>query len=174
MIPFTSNPRLTTAATTLLRVAVGGTLMAHGWLKAADMDAWQNALGHMGVPAPEISAYLSMGAELIGGGLLVLGALTPIAAIVNVVNMAVAILAVHWEHGFFAKDNGFEFPLLLLVGSLFFLLAGPGPLSIDHWIRNQRDAAKKNQRWRAQDAVTNASEESFPASDAPGYNPGRV
>jgi hypothetical protein len=43
----------------------------------------------------------------------------------------VAIATVHFSHGLFARDNGFEYPLLLLVSCLFFVLRGAGAVSLD-------------------------------------------
>ena len=36
------------------------------------------------------------------------------------------MFGVHWKRGFFNRDNGFEFPLVLGAGFLAILLAGPG------------------------------------------------
>src|ERR1700676_3459944 len=50
-------------------------------------------------------------AEFVGGLLLVLGLGGPIAPMLIIATMVVAILAVHAPHGFFASNNGYELPL---------------------------------------------------------------
>jgi hypothetical protein len=42
----------------------------------------------------------------------------------------VAMLAVHWPHGFFASSNGIELPLIYLT-ALFAAFAGTGAYSLD-------------------------------------------
>ena len=122
-----TEPFVLTAA----RVAVGVIMTVHGCGKAQDMSAWTGTLEGMGVPAPEAFAYLSMAAELLGGIGLVVGLLTPIAAFGIACNMVVAIALVHWPHGLLAKNNGFEFPLVLLASAVYFIIRGAGPISLD-------------------------------------------
>jgi len=45
--------------------------------------------------------------------------------------MMVAMLAVHWPHGFFASSNGIELPLMYLTAALFAAFAGTGAYSLD-------------------------------------------
>jgi hypothetical protein len=86
---------------------------------------------------------------LIGGLGLVFGLLTRVAALAVVSLLAVAIGAVHWNHGLFTQNGGFEFPLVLLTGALFFLLAGPDSLSADTLLRRRaRDRAiQRDEIW---------------------------
>jgi len=42
-----------------------------------------------------------------------------------------AIVKVHWKHGFWNRDHGLEFPLQLLASSLAIGLMGPGSYSLD-------------------------------------------
>lgn len=132
-----------------LRVVTGVIMAAHGWQKAIDLPAWQAKVGAIGIPYPEIAAYLSIGAELVGGALLVLGLLTRASAIAVVVNLAVAIGTVHATKGLFAQNGGFEFPLVLLVSALFVFLSGPDTLSADTLLRRRaRDRAiQRDEIW---------------------------
>ena len=118
-------------ALTILRVVAGIIMIAHGWDKLAGFDEWQNNVASMGIPFPEISAGLSVAAELGGGIGLVLGALTPLAALGVFANMIVAIGAVHLGNGLFARNDGWEYPLTLAVIALFFVFRGAGPYSVD-------------------------------------------
>ena len=122
---------------TLLRMVTGVILAAHGWEKLVGYSDWQNSVASLGLPMPHVLAPLAIAAELGGGVGLVLGLLTRLAGLGAAINMGVAIATVHWGHGLFAKDNGFEFPLLLLVSALFFLLRGAGAASLDSlWSRH--------------------------------------
>jgi hypothetical protein len=45
--------------------------------------------------------------------------------------MLVAILTVHWGHGFFTSRNGSELPLTYISGALLLMFAGLGPYAVD-------------------------------------------
>jgi putative oxidoreductase len=82
---------------------------------------------HMGVPL--FLAYISILTQLLGGGALVLGIFSRIAAIGLIIDMSVAIAMVHWKNGFFITSPtgpGFEFNLALIMMALAVLIAGPG------------------------------------------------
>jgi putative oxidoreductase len=132
---------------TLLRVVVGVIMVAHGWQKLTALHSTQEAFAGMGIPAPNISAYLAIAGELFGGLGLLVGLLTPVAALGVGCVMVVAIAMVHWSHGLMAQNNGFEYPLTLLVAAVFFVIHGGGPFSLDAYLsrristrRDRRDA----------------------------------
>lgn len=128
----------------VLRLGLGAIFIAHGAQKLfgiwggggiAGTTAFFEQLGLW--PALPL-AVLVGGVEFVGGLMLVLGALTPIAALALAVTSAVAIWKVHAAHGFFlnwslapAAGYGYEFHVALLAGLLCLALAGPGALSID-------------------------------------------
>lgn len=61
----------------------------------------------LGLPAPELLAYLAAYTEAIGALLLLLGLATRWISIPLMVTMVVAIFAVHWDHGWAAiADSG--------------------------------------------------------------------
>jgi putative oxidoreductase len=67
-----------------------------------------------------------------GGGLsLAFGFLTPLGAAGAVGAMVMAIAKVHWKHGFWNRNHGFEFPLQLLAAAVAIGVAGPGSYSFD-------------------------------------------
>jgi len=125
---------------TVLRVAVGLIMAAHGWTKLTDYGGWVSNLDSMGVPFADVAAPLAVTAELVGGLALAIGALTPLAAAGVLVTMIVAIVSVHLPNGLFAKDGGFEYPLVMAAASLFFLTRGAGPISADQVIFGRRQA----------------------------------
>jgi putative oxidoreductase len=81
-------------------------------------------------PAP-LWAILSVGVELVGGLLVVLGFLTPLAAAFVVAQSLYIVLRVHLPKGFWNKNGGIEFPLQLLAGALLIAVSGPGAIAID-------------------------------------------
>jgi putative oxidoreductase len=121
----------------VIRVVVGLTFAAHGaqkalgWWEGPGWTGWQFAMNRMGFRPPALFAAASIGAELVGGILLSVGFLTPLAALLLVAQSVVIIAKTHWPHGFWNKANGFEYPLSLLAASIGIGLAGPGAVSFD-------------------------------------------
>ena len=75
---------------------------------------------------------LAAGLGEVGGGLLAAaGLFGPVGPALIVLVMLVAILTVHWPHGFLASSNGVELPLLYLTAALPLAVAGPGRHSLD-------------------------------------------
>lgn len=118
-------------ALTLLRVAVGAIFVVHGMHKLEDIAGTTAGFARIGIPAPEAATYLGILGELFGGLGLLLGALTHLAAMGPVLVMASAIYFVHRGHGMLNQNNGWEWPLTLLLVCLFFAAHGPGPISVD-------------------------------------------
>ena len=122
----------------VLRIVVGATLAAHGAQKVfgafdgPGMRGFSGMVDRLGLWPVALWAWVAALAELVGGVLLVLGLLTPLAAAAGTGAMLMAIVAVHWPKGFFAAKGGFEFPLSLLGGIVAIALAGPGRYSLDH------------------------------------------
>jgi len=125
-------------ALTIFRVTVGVIMVAHGWMKITNVEQWVGNLGQMGIPAPEVAVWLAIAGELGGGLGLIVGLLTPLAALGVFFAMATAILSVHIDNGLFAKDGGFEYPLTILVAALFFVMRGGGPVSLDALVARSR------------------------------------
>ncbi len=114
-----------------LTFAVHGAQKAFGWWGGPGLAAWEGAMEHMGFRPARLFALVSAGTELVGGLLLAIGFLTPLAAAALVAMTVVIIGQVHWRNGFFNTKSGFEFPLLLGVGAAAIGLGGPGAISID-------------------------------------------
>jgi putative oxidoreductase len=147
---FESDRRAGTLALTLLRVAVGAILVAHGWEKLSDIHGTAASFARLGIPAPEVSVYLAILGELFGGLGLALGALTPLAAFGPVLVLASAIYFVHRDNGLLSRNGGWEYPLTLLLVSLYFAAHGAGPLSVDALVaRNRRRHIRRRQHAHA-------------------------
>ena len=120
-----------------LRLAIGIMFAFHGAQKlfgafgGHGIQGFTQGLAGMGIPFPQVSAYLAGGAEFFGGILLILGLLTRLAAIPLLVVMMVAIFKAHWANGFSMQNGGFEYPFIIC-GALFALLTlGGGAFSVD-------------------------------------------
>ena len=124
----------------ILRLVVGLTFAAHGaqkafgWWNGPGPERWRQAMVGMHFQPAGLWAVISIGAELVGGPLLALGLLTPLAAAVLIAQSVVLILKVHLPHGFFTTNHGIEFGLVIGTGAVAILGLGPGSISIDHAI----------------------------------------
>src|SRR6516225_6652519 len=128
-----------------LRLIVGFGFMQHGYAKLArGPEDFINILHAIGVPAAFLAGWATIVVELIGGVLIVLGALVPIATIPMVIVLLTAIFTVHLPNGFSSiklqsfdaagahfGQPGYETDLLYLAGLVALCLGGPGPISID-------------------------------------------
>ncbi|MFI0418071.1 DoxX family protein [Spongiactinospora sp. 9N601] len=139
-------------AALIARLIVGVIFMAHGLQKIRAGGVGPTAAGfaEMGVPMPQIAAGFTMAVELVGGALLILGLVTPLAALLLAVVCAAAAIFVHARNGIFISDGGFE--LVGGLGSAVLLLAagGAGRFSLDHLIFGRR----RERRRREADEVT--------------------
>lgn len=121
----------------ILRVVVGLLIAGHGVQKVSFRLGGHGLAGgieefrHDGFRGGALTA-LAAGAGQIGSGLfLALGALTPMAAMVAIGVMTVAI-TVKWQHGLWVQNDGYEYPLVLVVVCAALSFTGSGRWSADH------------------------------------------
>lgn len=126
------------------RVMLGVVFIAHGWQKLSvnGLDATAQGFEGLGIPAPALSAYFTVFAELIGGAALIVGALLPLMGVVLAGIMLGAMYFVHLDGGFYSRDGGYEYVLLLAALSIAIGFSGGGALALDSlWTnRNEREA----------------------------------
>lgn len=121
----------------LLRLAVGGTLAAHGAQKlfgsfgGYGLDGTGQFMEGLGFHPGRRHALMAGLTEFGGGLMLALGLLTPIGAALVASVMLVAALTVHVKQGFFNANGGYELNLVLGVAALSVAFTGPGAISID-------------------------------------------
>ena len=126
----------------LIRFITGILLLPHGYGKLykgfnGNLDGFINFLDKEysnPVFTGVFLAYLIALTEFLGGICIALGFFTRIAALSVTIFMAFAIEQ-HLEHGFFWREDGYEYPLLWGVLTLAILLKGSGSLSIDKKFR---------------------------------------
>ncbi len=120
-----------------LRIPVGIIFAAHGaqklfgWFGGGGLEGTAQWMASIGLQPGMVMALLAGGAEFFGGLALIAGVLVRPAALTLAVTMLVAIFAVHFEHGLFMANNGYEFALTLLAVSVALLISGAGKLSVD-------------------------------------------
>ncbi|AMJ98318.1 MULTISPECIES: DoxX family protein [Alteromonas] len=90
----------------LLRLYLAPVMIQAGWNKASSFDSIVDWFGNddygLGLPMPLVMAFLATAAELVGGVLLLLGALTRLVSIPLMVTMIVAMVSVHAKNGWLA------------------------------------------------------------------------
>ncbi|MEC9276449.1 HvfX family Cu-binding RiPP maturation protein [Alteromonas macleodii] len=90
----------------LLRLYLAPVMIQAGWNKASSFDSIVDWFGNdeygLGLPIPLVMAFLATAAELVGGVLLLLGALTRLVSIPLMVTMIVAMMSVHAKNGWLA------------------------------------------------------------------------
>ncbi|MEQ8857382.1 MAG: DoxX family protein [Pseudomonadales bacterium] len=93
----------------LLRLYLAPVMVQAGWTKFMAFDDTAAWLGNpdwgLGLPLPELLAFLAAGTELVGGIALLVGLATRWFAIPLIFTMLVAIFAVHWENGWLALSD---------------------------------------------------------------------
>lgn len=116
-----------------LRLAVGVVLAYHGWLKVGDVSGFAGFVDSLGIPAPDLMAYVVTYLELLGGIALIVGLATRYVAALFVVEMVFTIVLVKLDVGLIAPEGGVgaELDLLILAIALSLVLTGAGRWSID-------------------------------------------
>jgi putative oxidoreductase len=124
------------ASIILVRIAVGCVFLSEGiqkFLFSAQLGVGRFA--KIGIPAPDIAAPLVGALDLLSGILILAGFLTRFAAIPPIAIMFVAItttkLPILASSGFWAMAHESRTDFSMLLGNIFLLVNGAGPLSLD-------------------------------------------
>ena len=132
----------------ILRITLSVVMFPHGaqkvlgWFGGHGFKATMKSFTNAGIPA--LLALLAIAAEFFGPLVLAFGFLTRIAAFGIACVMLVAIVAVHWSHGFFMnwygnqKAEGFEYHLLVLGIAIALIIVGAGDWSLDNALAGLR------------------------------------
>jgi len=121
----------------LIRLAVGAVMAVNGYGKLTGPGA-EGFAGMMleGWPAATFFGWVVIGVELLGGLLLILGALSRISAVLIAFVMFMAMLIAK-GFGISAMSTdagGATVDWLLLAGALAIAFAGPGVFSVDRYL----------------------------------------
>lgn len=127
------DARVGAVGITLLRVALGTMFLAHSVILKLFTFTLAGTAGFFeSVGLPAGLAYLTFGAELVGGMALVLGLYTRWAALLLSPFMLGALVTVHAQNGwvFNAPGGGWEYPAYLFVLCIAQVLLGDGALAL--------------------------------------------
>ncbi|HXF97746.1 MAG TPA: DoxX family membrane protein [Gaiellaceae bacterium] len=122
----------------VLRIVVGALFVGHGaqklfgWFRGAGPRQTASFFESVGFAPALPLAILAGLAELVGGALLAFGLFVPAAAALLIAVMTAATVAVHWAHGLWNQDGGFEYPLVLATAAFTVAALGPGTISLDN------------------------------------------
>jgi putative oxidoreductase len=131
-----------------LRLIVGYGFCEHGYAKLARGPEHFAAILHaMALPFPDLLSWATVAVELVGGLMILAGALVPLASVPMIVVLLVAILGVHLPNGFSSikllsydasgahfGQPGYETDLLYVAGLVALSIGGAGPLSLDQYL----------------------------------------
>lgn len=135
-----------------LRLIVGLGFIEHGYAKLArGADGFIAILHAIGVPFADILGWATIVVEILGGLMVLLGALVPVAAVPMIAVLLVAIFTVHLPNGFSSikllsygaggahfGQPGYETDLLYGAAVLALCVGGAGPLSLDGYLSARR------------------------------------
>ena len=124
-------------ASLILRLALGVTLMAHGWNHGFGPGGLKGTAGwfeSIGLRPAKVHAAVSSYLELAAGAALLVGFLVPFAAAAGVGIMTVAFVTVHRKNGFFIfrEGEGYEYVMTIAFALTALAVLGGGQASLDH------------------------------------------
>lgn len=124
------------AAVVLIRLAIGSVFLSEGIQKFLFPDQLgAGRFAKIGIPSPDLLGPFVGSIEIVCGVLVLLGLLTRLAAVPLITIMLVAIastkIPILLERGFWAMAHEARTDFSMLLGSIFLLIAGAGPASLD-------------------------------------------
>jgi uncharacterized membrane protein YphA (DoxX/SURF4 family) len=146
----------------LLRLMVGWVFLSEGILKFMEPETLgAGRFARIGIPWPDLLGPFVGLCEIVGGGLLILGLLTRLGALVLLVDISVALLSTKvpillghgfWgfslsklpEYGFWSMSHEARTDLCMWLGSLTLLILGAGRASIDALIAKGGGSARRS------------------------------
>ncbi len=134
-----------------LRLIVGYGFIAHGYSKFVHGPVHFAAILHaLGVPAPELMAWVTILTEVVGGAAVLAGAFVPLVSIPMAVVLVTAMFTTQLPYGFLAiklqsvtaagaqfGPPGYEVDLLYLACLAALVIGGSGPLALSGVLRRR-------------------------------------
>jgi putative oxidoreductase len=130
------------------RTVIGGLFIGHGTQK---LFGWFGGPGRSGTEAmmeslqlrpAKVHATLAGVTETACGAMLVAGLGTPFAAAGLTGVMTTAIRKVHLPNGPWAANGGWEYNAVLIAAVTALAETGPGPVSLDHYLGQERSGVR--------------------------------
>ncbi len=112
----------------------------HGWLKLQDVSGFAGFVESLGIPAPDVMAYVVTYLEFLGGIALIIGLATRYVAALFVIEMIFTNILVKFDVGLIASEGGVgaELDILVLAIALCLVLVGAGSWSVDALVARRR------------------------------------
>ncbi|MFC5826220.1 DoxX family protein [Nonomuraea insulae] len=137
----TSGPgaTYTSAGLLILRIVVGGLIAAHGlqkmtrWLGGVGLGGGAKELGRDGFRGGRLTAVAAGCSQTGGGLLLAAGLMTPLA-VADVAGAMTVAATVKLPHGLWIQEDGYEYPLVMILSAAVIGLTGPGAWSLDRLV----------------------------------------
>src|SRR5262245_18426196 len=128
--------------------------MQNGYAKVArGHDKYALSRHALGMPAPDVWAWATIPAKLLGCLAVLRGAFIPAASVPGAAVLLVSIFTVYIPNGFSSikllsvdaagahfGQPGYETPLLYLASLASLVLGGSGPLALDRFLLGREDA----------------------------------
>lgn len=122
----------------VLRFVIGAFFIGHGSQKlwgafgGAGVEGTTGFMESLGLKPGRTLAISAGLAEFLGGCLLVLGLVTPLAAAMIIAVMTTAIITVHLKNGPWITDSGWEYCAVIMAGCFALAGVGAGQVSLDY------------------------------------------
>jgi putative oxidoreductase len=140
-----------------LRLIVGYGFIAHGYSKLVHGPAHFASILHaLGVPAPELMAWVTILTEVVGGAAVLIGAFIPLVSIPMAAVLLTAMFTTQLSNGFLAIKlqavtaagvqfgaPGYEVDLLYLACLAALVIGGSGPLAISGLVGQRRQERRR-------------------------------
>ncbi|SDF22219.1 putative oxidoreductase [Mucilaginibacter pineti] len=131
-----------------LRLAIGFGFTAHSWAKLTKgPEHFAQLLETLHVPFPQITAWVSILTELLGGMALLAGLFVSLWSIPLIATMLVAMFTIHIHYGYSSVKTigltphgpvfgppGYEINLLYIAGLISLMITGAGRYSLDAYM----------------------------------------
>jgi uncharacterized membrane protein YphA (DoxX/SURF4 family) len=129
----------------LVRLLVGGVFLSEGIQKFLFPDALgAGRFIKIGIPLPGVMAPFVGVVEIVCGLLLIAGLATRLAAVPLIIDMVVAIattkIPLLVKSGFWAAAHEARTDYCMILGSIFLLIVGSGPVSVDGRFHRKSEA----------------------------------
>ncbi len=132
---------MTGAGLLIIRLVFGLTFAGHGtqklfgWFGGHGLAGTSGFMESLGLKPGRNFAILAGAGEILGGLLFALGLWLPLAALLIVAPMLVAISKVHGPKGYWITGGGFEYNAAIIAVAVGVALTGPGPYAVQSLLR---------------------------------------
>ena len=117
------------------RLVIGFIFLQSGYGKLTHLNNTIHFFSELKIPFPQYQAPFVAVVELLGGALIVVGALTRWASLPLIATMIVALLTAKADDIHEISDLLMSSEFLLICLLTWLVISGPGPVSVDHFAR---------------------------------------